>query len=135
MKKLTKEQQRQAAVIAAKPDADADFSDAREVVDWRGAEIGKFYRPPKKPLTMRLDTDIIQWLKGYGRGYQTRVNARLRHAMNSRWGARHDDGALQDENDGLHAKRASGSIKRIYAAKLRARTKGDSSTSARVRLR
>ena len=55
MKKLTKEQKRQAAVIAAKTDADIDLTDAREVVDWSGAEIGKFYRPPKKPVTMRLD--------------------------------------------------------------------------------
>ena len=87
MKKLTKEQKRQAAVIAAKTDADIDLSDAREVVDWSGAEIGKFYRPPKKPVTMRLDIDIIKWLKSHGRGYQTRVNALLRHAMNSRWAA------------------------------------------------
>ena len=41
MKKLTKEQKRQAAVIAAKTDADIDLSDAREVVDWSGAEIGR----------------------------------------------------------------------------------------------
>jgi hypothetical protein len=48
MKKLTKEQKRQAAVIAAKTDADIDLTDAREVLDWSGAEIGKFYRPPDK---------------------------------------------------------------------------------------
>jgi len=30
---------------------------------------------------MRLDTDIVGWLKSYGRGYQTRVNILLRHAM------------------------------------------------------
>jgi len=52
-----------------------------EVLDWSGAEIGKFYRPAKKPVTMRLDTDIVGWLKSYGRGYQTRVNILLRHAM------------------------------------------------------
>jgi uncharacterized protein (DUF4415 family) len=43
--------------------------------------MGKFYRPPKKPVTMRLDTDVVEWLKSYGRGYQTRVNHLLRHAM------------------------------------------------------
>jgi uncharacterized protein (DUF4415 family) len=117
MKKLTKEQKRQAAVIAAKTDTDIDLSDAREVVDWSGAEIGKFYRPPKKPVTMRLDIDIIKWLKSHGRGYQTRLNALLRHAMNSR--SRHEDEALRQKAqaayDGLHAKRASGSIKRRRA--------------------
>jgi len=30
---------------------------------------------------MRLDTDVVGWLKSYGRGYQTRVNILLRHAM------------------------------------------------------
>jgi uncharacterized protein (DUF4415 family) len=107
-KKLTKEQKRQAAVIAAKTDADIDLSDAPEVVDWSGAEIGKFYRPPKKPVTMRLDIDIIKWLKSHGRGYQTRVNALLRHAMNSRWAARHEDEVLRQKaqaaHEGLRAK-------------------------------
>ena len=81
MKKLIKNQKRQIAVIAAKKDADIDLSEMPEVLDWSGAEIGKFYRPAKKPVTMRLDTDIVGWLKSYGRGYQTRVNILLRHAM------------------------------------------------------
>jgi uncharacterized protein (DUF4415 family) len=81
MRKLTREQKRQIATIAGKKDADIDLSEMPEVVDWSGAEMGKFYRPSKKPVTMRLDTDIVEWLKSYGRGYQTRVNHLLRHAM------------------------------------------------------
>jgi uncharacterized protein (DUF4415 family) len=81
MRKLTKEQKRDIAAIAAKRDEDIDLSDMPEVVDWSGAEIGKFYRPPKKPVTMRLDTDVIEWLKAYGKGYQTKANMLLRHAM------------------------------------------------------
>jgi uncharacterized protein (DUF4415 family) len=81
MKKHTKDRARQIAAIAAKKDAEIDLSEMPEVVDWSGAEIGKFYRPPKKPVTMRLDTDILGWLKSYGRGYQTKVNILLRHAM------------------------------------------------------
>ncbi|MGA2004193.1 MAG: BrnA antitoxin family protein [Terriglobales bacterium] len=81
MKKPTKNRKRQIAAIAAKKDADIDRSEMPEVLDWSGAEIGKFYRPAKKPVTMRLDTDIVGWLKSYGRGYQTRVNILLRHAM------------------------------------------------------
>ena len=83
MRKLTKEQKRQIAAIAAKKDADIDLTEMPEVTDWTGAEMGKFYRPPKKPVTMRLDTDVVEWLKSYGRGYQTRVNHLLRHAMAS----------------------------------------------------
>src|SRR5882724_9729169 len=81
MRKLTKEQKRDIRVIAAKRDEDIDFSDAPRVLDWSGAEIGKFYRPKKKPVTMRLDSDVIAWLKADGRGYQTKANGLLRHAM------------------------------------------------------
>ena len=30
---------------------------------------------------MRLDSDVIAWLKADGRGYQTKANGLLRHAM------------------------------------------------------
>jgi len=83
MKKLTEDQKRDVAAIAAKPDAQIDFSDMPEVVDWNDAEIGKFYRPAKRPVTIRLDEDVIQWLKNFGSGYQTRTNYLLRHAMDS----------------------------------------------------
>jgi uncharacterized protein (DUF4415 family) len=81
MKKPIRNRKRQIAAIAAKRDADIDLTEMPEVLDWSGAEIGKFYRPSKQPVTMRLDTDIVGWLKSYGRGYQTRVNILLRHAM------------------------------------------------------
>jgi uncharacterized protein (DUF4415 family) len=86
MRKLTKEQKRDIAAIAAMKDEDIDFSDIPLKLNWSGAEIGKFYRPPKKAVTMRLDADVLQWLKGYGKGYQTRVNLLLRHAMASSTG-------------------------------------------------
>jgi uncharacterized protein (DUF4415 family) len=81
MRKLTKEQKRDIRAIAAKKDEDIDFSDVPPVLDWSGAEIGKFYRPKKKPITMRLDSDVIDWLKADGRGYQTKANWLLRNAM------------------------------------------------------
>ena len=39
--------------------------------------------PVKKQLTIRLDADVLKWLKGQGRGYQTRINRILRAAMES----------------------------------------------------
>jgi uncharacterized protein (DUF4415 family) len=83
MRKLSKEQKRDIAALAAKRDEDIDFSDIPLKLDWSKAEVGKFYRPPKKAVTMRLDGDVIDWLKSYGKGYQTRVNFLLRHAMAS----------------------------------------------------
>ena len=76
---MTKQQRE----IAAKPDAEIDLSEMPEVIDWSEAEVGKFYRPPKRPVTMRLDADVVEWLKSYGPGYQTKANMLLRHAMQS----------------------------------------------------
>jgi uncharacterized protein (DUF4415 family) len=81
MRRLTKDQKRDIAVCAAKKDEDIDLSDMPEVTDWSGAVVGMFYRPPKRPVTMRLDEDVLAWLKGFGRGYQTKANLLLRHAM------------------------------------------------------
>ena len=44
-------------------------------------EIADFYRPLKKPVTLRLDADVIAWFKKDGRRYQTRINAALRKVM------------------------------------------------------
>jgi len=83
MKKLSREQRRDIAAIAAKKEESIDLSEMPEVVDWSRAEIGKFYRPAKKSVTMRLDQDVLEWLKAYGKGYQTKANLLLRHAMMS----------------------------------------------------
>jgi len=83
MKKLSRDQRRDIATLAAMKDEDIDLTDMPEVLDWSKAEIGKFYRPPKKSVTIRLDTDVLEWLKGFGKGYQTRANLLLRHAMAS----------------------------------------------------
>jgi len=60
---------------------DIDLSDLPEVRDWAGAMVGKFYRPIKKPLALRIDADVLVWLKPQGKGYQTRINEILRSAM------------------------------------------------------
>jgi uncharacterized protein (DUF4415 family) len=67
---------------------DIDLSDLPEVRDWAGAVVGKFYRPIKKPLTLRVDVDVLAWLKSQGKGYQTRINEILRSAMMQKAGRR-----------------------------------------------
>lgn len=62
-------------------DKEIDTTDIPQRLDWSKAVVGKFYRPIKKPLTIRLDADVLAWLKGQGSGYQTRINALLRSAM------------------------------------------------------
>jgi len=45
------------------------------------AEINELYKPIKKPVTLRLDADVLDWFKKQGRGYQTRINRALRNLM------------------------------------------------------
>jgi uncharacterized protein (DUF4415 family) len=39
------------------------------------------YRPTNTSTTVRLDTDVLLWLRSQGKGYQSRVNAILRREM------------------------------------------------------
>src|SRR5947209_8310724 len=41
----------------------------------------EFYKPIKKPVTLRLDADVLGWFRRDGRNYQTRINAALRKIM------------------------------------------------------
>ncbi len=84
MKKLTsKERQKQLKAVAAISDDRIDTSDVPELTEEQlsRAVRGQMYRPIKKPVTMRLDADVIAWLKENGRGYQTKANALLRKEM------------------------------------------------------
>ncbi|MFZ0733972.1 MAG: BrnA antitoxin family protein [Candidatus Sulfotelmatobacter sp.] len=47
----------------------------------RNLKIGDLYRPLKKPVTLRLDADVIAWFKKDGKRYQTRINEALRKVM------------------------------------------------------
>jgi len=47
----------------------------------RSPEMAEMYRPIKRPVTLRLDADVIAWFKAQGRGYQTRINRALRAVM------------------------------------------------------
>jgi len=41
----------------------------------------EYFRPIKKAVQIRLDADVLAWFKGYGKGYQSRINAVLRDVM------------------------------------------------------
>ena len=41
----------------------------------------RLYKPVKKTVQIRLDADVLEWLREDGSGYQTRANAILRQAM------------------------------------------------------
>ena len=82
MKKAQRD--KEIAALRRLKDEKIDLSDIPEIRDWRKAVVGKFYRPIKKSLTIRLDADVLAWLKAQGKGYQTRINNVLREAMEDR---------------------------------------------------
>ena len=80
-KRLTKEKQAELKALQKLPDTEIDYSDLPPVDDWSGAVVGRFYRPVKEAVTIRLDANVLAWLKQGGKGYQTRVNRILRAVM------------------------------------------------------
>src|ERR1700752_1601968 len=77
---MTPARKRRLAKLAARPDSEIDFSDLPPLKEsfWRNAVRNPFYRPVKQQLTVRLDADVVTWLRQSGRGYQTRLNLVLR---------------------------------------------------------
>jgi uncharacterized protein (DUF4415 family) len=80
---LTAKQRREVAALALLPDDKIDYSDIPPLKAsfWKNAVRNPFYRPVKQQLTVRLDSDVVAWLREQGKGYQTRINALLRAAM------------------------------------------------------
>ena len=80
---LTAKQRPELAAVATLPDEKIDTSDIPELPPsaWKNAVRGRFYRPVKQSVSLRLDADVVAWLKKPGRGYQTRANLILRERM------------------------------------------------------
>ncbi len=81
MKKAAKGKEKEIHALRRMKDSDIDLSDISVRRDWSKAVVGKFFRPIKESLTIRLDADVLAWLKAQGKGYQTRINGLLREAM------------------------------------------------------
>ena len=60
-----------------------DYSDIPPLGDAFFAKAKEAWPPVKQQLTIRLDADVLEWLRAHGRGYQTRINYILRAAMES----------------------------------------------------
>jgi len=76
----TKRQKAELEALRAMPDSAIDTSDIPPLTDdfWKNAVRNPFYKPS---TTVRMDSDVLIWLKSKGKGYQTRINAILREAM------------------------------------------------------
>jgi uncharacterized protein (DUF4415 family) len=90
---LTPEHKAELQRLAELPDETIDCSDIPPLNEevWKEAKRNPFfwqeigdsglYRPVKKQTTVRLDADVLVWLRRSGKGWQTRLNAILRDAM------------------------------------------------------
>jgi len=70
-KRLDRQTSAQIEDIAARDREGAPMSDA----EWARAEI---VRPEKVAVGIKLDSDVLDWFKDQGKGYQTRINSVLR---------------------------------------------------------
>lgn len=80
---MTPTRKRQLAKLATRPDSEIDFSEIPPLKEsfWQNVVRNPLYRPVKQQLTVRLDADVVAWLRRQGKGYQTRLNRMLREAM------------------------------------------------------
>jgi uncharacterized protein (DUF4415 family) len=81
MQKTKTNQASEIRALKRMKEGEINTTDIPSTADWSKAVVGRFYRPIKKPVTIRLDADVLHWLKGQGEGYQTRINSILRRVM------------------------------------------------------
>jgi uncharacterized protein (DUF4415 family) len=77
-------QRRELKRLADRPDSQIDFSDAPERRPRASdVQIGRFYRPIKQLVSLRVDADVLHWFRGRSKKDQTYMNAVLRREMQS----------------------------------------------------
>lgn len=76
---LTDDQRKQLAYIDSLPDDQIDFSDIPEMEFKGPVYVGLIPGPGRKTsVTIRLDSDMVEWFKAQGKGWQTKMNWALR---------------------------------------------------------
>jgi uncharacterized protein (DUF4415 family) len=66
--KVTRRQAKELQALKRLKDEEIDLTDIPPLNNWNEAVIGKFYRPRKKSLTIRVDADVLAWLRAQGKG-------------------------------------------------------------------
>ncbi len=82
-KTLSKKQKVTLDRLKTLPDSQIDYSDIPSLTDEQLGQMvrRKLYRPMKRAVSVRLDIDVLEWLKSQGKGYLTQINTILRDAM------------------------------------------------------
>ena len=81
---ISDRQRRQLKRLASMPDSEIDYSDAPERNPFPAeVYVGRFYRPIKQLVSLRVDADVLAWFRAHGKKYQTYMNEVLRREMQS----------------------------------------------------
>lgn len=64
--------------LDAMRDEDIDYSEIPEFDEEFLRTVEMKVSPGKKSIALRVDTDVLEWMKSQGKGYQSRINAILR---------------------------------------------------------
>lgn len=82
---LTPEMKADLRFLESQADEDIDLTDpdSPDLSDKPGWVRGKFYRPRKAPISIRIDVDVLEWFKKREVHYQTLMNQALRGYMES----------------------------------------------------
>jgi uncharacterized protein (DUF4415 family) len=80
---MTDQQRAELRALKSRPDSDIDYSDIPPLTDkfFENAIRNPYFKATKTATTVRLDSDVLHWLRSQGKGYQTRINAILRREM------------------------------------------------------
>lgn len=86
---LTKRERAELEALARLPDSAIDYADAPAAASLPPEiHVGRFYRPVKEQISLRVDADVLAWFRSRGGKYQTYMNQVLRREMRSRARAR-----------------------------------------------
>ena len=73
--------------LAAMPDSAIDYSDVPAMKALPAqVHVGRFYRPLKRQISLRVDADVLAWFRSSGKKYQAYMNSVLRREMQARPG-------------------------------------------------
>jgi uncharacterized protein (DUF4415 family) len=80
---LTRAQKAELKALQARSESEIDYSEIPPLDNafWKNAVRNPFYKPTKTSTTVRIDSDVLLWLRRQGKGYQSRINAILRREM------------------------------------------------------
>jgi len=81
MKTLTLEQTQRLERLAQRPASEIDLSDMPETTNWEGAVRGQRPSRPRAPVTLHLDSDVLEWFKSQPEVEGADINQILRRFM------------------------------------------------------